>query len=239
MPYHRGHYIKGRYTPYRRPYGTKGPRITKSLTGPKRWIGIHASNLNLQQEHKFFDTTLTDTVVASTGSITPSANLVPQGTTESTRIGRKIIIRSIAVRFELVLPSFADQSDIPNGDTCRIMLFVDKQANGANAAVLDILETAVFDSYRNLSNKDRFIILHDKFYTLNRLVAGTDGTNTVGGPIVRRQIRHYKKVNLPIEFNDTAGVITEVTSYNVALLYISSAGLCGIPKQETRIRYDG
>lgn len=191
------------------------------------------------REYKFIDTVLTDAVVASTGGITTSPNLIMQGIAENNRIGRKVTIKSIACRWELSLPAVSDGADITSGDICRIIIFHDKQANGANAAVLDILELAEWDSFLNLANKNRFVILMDRFTVINRLVAVTDGTNTSTTPLVLKFIKFYKKLNINVEFSGVSGAITELTSSNISFLYISSEGICGLAEQQTRIRFVG
>lgn len=218
---------------YRRITGIKPRRA-----GPRR-PRAYKRGPNLQQERKFFDTAVTDAVISSSGTVQTSPNLVAQGTAEDERIGRKIIVRSIAARFQIQLPSGTNQADLTGGDTTRIIIFIDKQCNGVATAVLDLLETAVFDSFRNLSNQNRFVILSDRFFTFNRLVAMTDGTNTASTPTVIKDWRFYKKLNLPIEFDSTSGAITGIQSNCIQYLYISAFGICGLTNQETRIRFDG
>ncbi len=195
--------------------------------------------LTLQQEHKFFDTSIIDAVVPAIGLIQTSPNLVPQNVTEKGRIGRRIIVRHIHARFQCQLPSADDVGNIDGGDTLRIMILVDHQANGAAPAILDILETATYNSYRNLANINRFDVLVDKFITFNRIVAMTDGTNTSGQPTTIKEWRWSKKVEVPIEFDSTAGALTEIQSNNIVFFYISAFGLVGVLNNITRIRYDG
>ncbi len=238
MPsYHRGHYIPlsrrntSGYRNYR--YGRR-LRITKVLT--RKRSTYHGPT----QEMKFFDSIQTDSVVATTGVVTGSVNLVPQSVTEEGRIGRKIRIKSIMMHWFFSLPAEANQPDVGNGDTLRIIVFIDHQANGANATVTDLLETANIESFRNLANSKRFTILMDKKRDINRTVAATDGTNTSTSPLVSKHMQFYsRKMDLPIEFDSTSGAITEIRSNNVAMLYISNLGEVGINTEQTRIRYFG
>ncbi len=191
------------------------------------------------QESKFLDSDKDDAVIASAGAITTSINLVPQDATESGRIGRKITINKVMVSSTFFLGISQDDADIPSGDVGRMIVFIDYQANGANAAVTDLLESAEFDSFRNLSNTGRFKFLCDKTYALNRRVAMTDGTNTSATPhLTNNLLRLYFNVNVPIEFNATTGAITEIRSNNIAILYISKNGLIGVTSK-VRIRYTG
>ncbi len=109
--------------------------------GPRKPRAYGGGSLSLQQEKKFKDTVVADAVVSATGFISTSLNLVVQGVDEEERIGRKIIIRSISARFEVFLPSLSNIADLDGGDVVRIMIFIDKQANGAMPSVTDILET--------------------------------------------------------------------------------------------------
>ncbi len=214
------------------------PRLPKKLSGFYRQggsYGRYGSGLEL----KFHDKDSDSTTIASGGEITTSLNLIAQNTTESTRIGRAILIKKIQLNILIDLAAAADQADIPNGDILRIMLFVDTQTNGANAAVTDILESATFNSYRNLANSHRFVVLMDQCWPMNRIVASTDGTNTASSPLINKNlIKKFFSVNIPVEFDSTAGAITEMRTNNVALLYITRNDLVNV-QVHSRVRFTG
>lgn len=167
-------------------------------------------------ELKFFDSDTNDALIAQTGTIlgTGSQCLVPQGVTESTRIGRKMTIRSINWRYNLTLAT--STTTTADGDTVRLILYLDKQCNGATAAVTDILETAEYQSFNNLSNKDRFTILADRHHTLN---SGSALTLNIQG--VQENGSFFKKCALPIEYSSTTGAISEIRSNNIGILTVS------------------
>lgn len=242
MPFHhRGHYLgySAKSTQYRQRRTFRKRIGVQSKLSRRRGYYRKGGNVGSVQELKFFDSSHVDGTVSVTGSIANSINLVSQGIAENQRIGRKIVIRAINMRWFYNLQFQQDQPDIGGGDTLRIIVFMDKQANGATALVTDILETAQIESYRNLANKNRFEVLMDRKYTLNRMIAVTDGTNTSTTPLLQKHDQWSKKVNIPIEYDSTAGAITEIRSYNVGILYISQNGLVGVGTQQTRIRYDG
>ncbi len=183
-------------------------------------------------ELKFHDVDLNDTVVAATGTITPTINIIAQGVTESQRVGRKCTIKSINWRFQLKLPDATNPGS--SADTVRLLMYLDKQANLATAAVTDIWEADDFQSFNNLSNKSRFRTLMDRTYDLNADISG-DGT-TIDTSVVIINDTFFKKVNIPIEFNSTAGAITEITSNNLGVLIISSQGLASF-NSKIRLRF--
>lgn len=174
-------------------------------------------------ELKFHDVDLDDAVVAATGGITDSICKIPQGTTEITRIGRKCTITNINWHFQVQLP--AGTSTGGTADTVRVILYLDKQCNGAAATITGILESADFQSFNNLGNKSRFKTLMDRDYNLNTNLSG-DGT-TVDSGLLLHNDSFYKKCNIPIEFDAVAGAITEIRSNNLGVLLISSQGIAG------------
>ncbi len=237
----RNTYLLIKMTTRKRRYGYG--RTWKVLPRKKRrYVGSYIPRpiiIRAPGESKFFDSDKDDGVVAATGAITTSLNLVVQGIAESQRIGRKITITKIHCTFSVFLPAESDKADISTGDIVRVMLYCDKQANGADANVTDLLETATFFSYRNLTNSKRFQILFDKYYTINRRVAMTDGTNTSASPRVEHSAQKVNRnLNIPIEFSANTGAITEITTNNIGLLYISKQGAAGIDTT-CRIRYTG
>lgn len=131
-------------------------------------------------ELKFHDVDLDDAVVAAGAVVTPSVCLIAQGVTESTRVGRKCTLKSINWRFSITLaPSTASAN---TSDTIRVIMYVDKQANGATAANTDVLESASFLSFNNLSNKGRFRTLMDRIYDIKSSAGGGNGTTEVCYP---------------------------------------------------------
>ena len=186
-------------------------------------------------ELKFHDVDTVDAVVATAGFINAALCTIAEGTTESTRIGRKITIKSINWRFNLELPSAAGAGGSAAGDTIRVMMVLDKQANGATVNVGDILETANFQSFNQLVNKDRFRTLMDRTYDIGANgFAGDGGTNDTG--LSTMSDTFFKKCNINIQYNGNTGAITEVKSNNLHVLLISSNGLVGFDGK-MRLRY--
>lgn len=115
------------------------------------------------------------------------------------------------------------QATPASGDTVRVIMFLDKQANGATAAVTDILETASFLSFNNLANSGRFQTLLDKTVTLNYMTLASDGAGLVSSANKFTDFSFHKRCNIPIEFSATTGAITEIRSNNIGVLLISRA----------------
>lgn len=182
-------------------------------------------------EVKFFDTTKTNTTVANTGTILNSSLvLIPQGITESTRIGRKIIVTALHINLVMLLPATVTANDA--SDSVRFIVYLDKQANGAAAGVTDILESAVFLSFNDLTNTGRFKILKTK----NCSLSAQSGNGTSCAEEQKFFQLNMTNLKIPIEFNSTTGAITEITSNNIGVLAISQSGKVGA-QYVARIRY--
>lgn len=197
-----------------------------------------ASRMN--QELKFHDIDVDDSAIATTGTIlnSGSVNLIAQGTEEDQRIGRKVVIKSINWRGTLVVPSSSAASTVPLGitDTVRIIMYIDKQCNGATATVTDILATANYQSFNNLSNKERFRTLFDRTFDCMPSGIGGDGTTNTAGASAQ-SFSFYHKCNLPIEFSATAGALTEIRSNNIGVLAISRDGSTVTLDSKVRLRF--
>ncbi len=187
-------------------------------------------------ELKFFDLDLDEDPFLTAGAITDSINKIAQGVTEVTRVGRKCTIRSINWHFLVWLPEQDAIADPLAGDSVRIILYVDKQTNGATAAVTDLLETADWRSFRNLANVSRFNVLMDKTTSINYLALASDGAGVVSQSQVNQHGEFYKNCTIPIEFDAGAGAITEIRSNNLGVLLISSNGTANF-SSKLRVRF--
>ena len=185
-------------------------------------------------EKKFHDEDFDDAVVATGGTVIDSHIKIAQGTTESTRIGRKLTIRKINWRYDIRLP--ASGSTLNSTDTVRVILYVDHQCNGATAAVGDVLASADYQSFRNLANMTRFTILLDKTYNVNYNGGAYDGANDQYGAVTQ-SYTFQKSCNIPVEYSSTTGAITEIKSNNIGSLLISRDGFAGFASK-FRFRFD-
>lgn len=132
------------------------------------------------------------------------------GSDASTRIGRKVTIKSVYLRYSVV-PS----PTTTGAAAVRILVVYDKQTNAVAPAVLDVLSNSDFTAPNQLSNRDRFVTLIDE---ITPIISMT-GDATVAGVC-------YKKLNLETMFNSgSAGTVGDITSGSIYLLYVQTGGL--------------
>ncbi len=217
----------------RKRFARRIPRASRGFVRTSGFFGRFANGGEL----KFHDIDINDSAIAAGVTVAEDSCVgIAQGVTEITRVGRKCTVRSINWRFNISMGSLADQTDPPKGDVVRILLYLDKQCNGAAATATQILESADYQSFNNLANKSRFRTLMDRTYVINQPMAQTDGTNT--GAYGEQEINDtlFKRVNLPIEYDATTGAITEIKSNNIGVLTISKNGTA-VFESKMRIRF--
>ena len=152
-------------------------------------------------------------------------NGLANGSDASTRIGRKVNMKSIYIRWSLLFGGGGI-----GGGAVRILVVYDKQANASAPAITDILLANDFTSPNNLSNRDRFVTLCDALtenISINNMLSDTGVIN--------------KSLNLETMFNaGSAGTIADITSGSVYMFIAQSGGISTTAPSFTyrsRIRY--
>ncbi len=156
-----------------------------------------------------------------------------QGVGEGQRIGRKIILTNlnwrIDIRQDAVLntapPVVNELEDF--AQTIRIIMYLDKQTNGATATaaqILQLLSSQEYQSFYNLENIGRFKILKDKTYICNGngLQLGDQTAGKIGRFRKERRVNFFWRGRLPIEYNSTTGAISEIRTFNICGLIIAN-----------------
>lgn len=176
-----------------------------------RVSGSYGRSLRGSAEQKNFDTALSFAMdatfeVPATGQLC----LVPQGTGDEQRIGRRITIKSIQIRGQAF---FAPAAAATAATGCWLYLVMDKQTNGAAAAITDVFTSSVVNTaLLNLDNNQRFVILKKWQWVMQPGAGATAAYNNSC-----KNIEWYKKCNIPIEYSSTTGAITEIRSNNIFL----------------------
>lgn len=223
-------------TIYRAPQPYK-KRKTTFVPGKDRASGYYGRYSGVNAELKFHDSQINATSVSTSGAITSTLCVIAQGTSESERIGRKCTIRSMHFRYAVKLPEISANLTPPPPDELRVIIYLDKQCNGAAAVPGDILEQVDVRGFRNLANSGRFVLLHDKMFTMNYETQSFEGTTNYcasGKKLVNHGFN--KKVNIPIEYNSTTGGLSEIRSNNIGCLLVSDQGVTDF-ECRFRLRY--
>jgi len=224
-------------------YGAKGtfkkPRARRGVVpGITREVGYYGRySADRGGELKFFDLDLNDADIAQAGTVVDSINHITQDVTENARVGRKCTIKSIHWRFMLELAGVDAQATAGGSETVRLILFLDKQCNGATATTTDLLEADNFQAYRNLVNTGRFDFLMDKTVSMNHLSGWSDGAGLTSQDVLQKNFVFNRKCNTPIEFNGTTGAIAQIRSNNFGILLITAVGELVRLDSKIRLRF--
>lgn len=188
-------------------------RRSPQLRGLARTGGVWGRFQPSGVESKFFDVNLNLSTISNVVSWGfTSVNQIPVGDGPSGRIGRSVTLTSIQLLYNL---------DVHHSESnvvyMRVMVVLDKQANGAAPAYTDVMNTNSALAYRNLDNADRFVVLHDKFTRYTPSALASAGTMRFSGPTF---INVFRKCNIPIVFDNTAtsGAIATIRSNNVIVI---------------------
>lgn len=160
-------------------------------------------------------------------------NGVDTGTDYTNRIGRKIIAKSLLLRFQWY-PLSATTTD-SNGDALRMIIFCDEQANGVAPIVTDILQTANYLAPLNLSNRGRFKIIKDK------LISMPGWTNAAGalvnGNAVPKVGKVFKTMSLPVIFNGTGATVGSIQTNSMYILCLPASNATTGFTFNSRVRF--
>ena len=138
----------------------------------------------------------------STWAIT-CLNDCAQGTTATTRIGRKILMKSILVQGSIVSST---------GNFARILIVYDRQPNGALPQATDVLTSNTNMAVRNLDNRDRFVILADIFpYEQEENLSNPSANSGFA-------YKRFIKCNLETIYNGTLGTIADIMSGSLLMM---------------------
>jgi len=173
-------------------------------------------------EKKNRDYSLTDLAIVPTTFWTPVTllNSIDQGTTSSQRVGRKVQLKSIQMRWAF---------GFDNNFSSRLLVVYDRDCNGVTPTMADILGPAAFPRMTapmNLANTDRFVVLHDE------IVNPAFGAGFTAG-------KFYKKINLPMLFTSTSLDVTSIREGGIFFMMGSTQNASPEPNIEftSRIRY--
>lgn len=185
-------------------YAAKRRRMVAGVF-PKRGASVQAILRSNRGPRAREEVKATDTVNANgqvvvktlngTGSIT-AINLIQAGSSFFNRVGRRVLMKSLYFQGIVVPTGVAAAA----GDFGRVLVVYDRQTNGANPVIADILQstdqsgtntTGAFSNL-NLNNRERFVILMDERLWLPQTFAtGSEMVVTESAQKTQFNIKRY------------------------------------------------
>ncbi len=189
-------------------------------------------------ELKFHDLDIDDAVIAANGTIAEDSVLtIAQGDGEQERDGRKMVVKKIGWKYEIVLNSGPTTTQF---ESVRVLLYHDSQTNGAAATVANLLASDDYQSFNNLESGKRFKTLMDRTYDLNPSGGAGDGTtNDTVTTIISDSF--YKDLNMQVTYNSSAttGAIATMMDNNIGVMLLSKNGNTAVFNSKMRVRFVG
>lgn len=212
-------------------------------------------------ELKAVDTVATTYSFNTAGAVAAAPLNVPvSGAAFYQRIGNKIAMKSLQLR-GLIIPSNGNAAAVTE-QICRVIIYYDRQANGAAPAVSDILLSTTSagatssQSYDfvNMNNRDRFLILMDEQVLtpavgINGATAASTVTQAIdlngnAGGAEQGQFninRYIKLKGLEAQYKASAGNIGDIAAGAIGVLTIgisdANATSAWVLNMSSRLRY--
>lgn len=168
-------------------------------------LATKVNKLIRSQELKNNDVTATTLSTTAVGVVV-SLNTILAGDDITQRNGRKITLNSSMLRWH----GFMTDGVVTAPASYRVVLVYDRQPNGTAPVWLDVFQTAVATTDRNVNNRDRFKIVYDNFMSAKKgylnivSSAGAGGTGYESGFYDQT----YKKLrNMTSEYASTASAV--------------------------------
>lgn len=121
----------------------------------------YGSPVDMSPEVKVIDTSISDAALTNAGSVIV-VNACSEGTTGTTRVGRKINMTSVEYWAKLTCGN-SQTGQTASNDAIRVSIVYDHQVNQAAPAYSDIYTSSGTSSaplgYRSINNLDRFEVL--------------------------------------------------------------------------------
>lgn len=126
------------------------------------------------------------------------------------RTGRKVQVLSLKIKGYLSILQNTNETQVYDVPAVRIVLYQDKQTNGAQAQGENVISSGAADDailmFQNPANFGRFRILKDKYFTMPQPMVSWDGTNIEQGGLGKPFKWNINfKIPVFVHFNATNG----------------------------------
>lgn len=206
------------------------PKPAKKKTVPKHQsLAFQANTVGSGAEKKDSTSNVTAITTTTTGWTPPGAsnllNGIAQGSSETSRVGRKITMRSLLVNW-----TFGPAITVQGSANCRLTVVYDKQPNGLIPVTTDIFHVDSHLTPMLLANSDRFTVLHNEWVQ-------NPNVNIGGTTIAQMSGSFYVKMLLETMYSGTGATILNINSGALYLLCSSDTGKADVLTYCSRVRF--
>lgn len=213
---------------YKRKYKAKAKKVPKAV---KSYV---KKTIEHETEDKFLSIDNQTTVTSNTGTVNLLNGMVV-GTTVGTRLGNKVRLVGLQMRFVTIPLGTAGVQWF------RIILVADKQANAAIPGVANILQTATagfrpYSTYNPDVVPSRYTILYDRTHRIDIEGGSTDTPKNL---FIKINKYSWKKNPLLVQYNgNNTGLIQDINKNSVYLLTYSNVTVGPSLNWQSMLYYD-
>lgn len=224
-----------------------GSYVNKQFKPPKKKITRGATTFVVARtpgvkgvtETKYFDfekaaTAITAPTTDWTGTemdpTTMNCLFAPtQGNNYNNREGRRVTIKKLRMNCFINSATQADQTTLDAPNYIRVILYLDKQTNAAQAQGEDLMASGPtgalpFAMFQNPANFGRFKVLKEKRFTMQNPNFVWDGTNIEQNGLIKMfKLKYAWKKGLTINFNNTnGGTVADIVDNSLHVIAITN-----------------
>lgn len=186
---------------------------------------LFTGNTTSEIEKKAVDTAFTHSnpLTASFGTAAVLNPLSLGTAANGQRVGRKIQMRSVQIRYIVTPPGAGGVSQN------RFVLVYDKQTNGATPIATDVFTINSFHSPLNLNNAERFVVIFDEI------------TDSCQSQLLNIAGKRYAKIRLDTVYTGNTGTVSDILSGGLFLFCANNSdpavGNASTSYSYSRVRY--
>lgn len=165
-------------------------------------------------------------------------NDIIKGTNANQRIGDKIELKSISMKFFVsLLNGAALNADAFNNVRILLVHFPQPLTSGVGVLPSDVLEHGDVLSHYKKDSKIKYRILFDSLYYLDNQGFGTGAASSpIWQPATRHQVKCFKEQKFPKGLSITYNSSNVITANDIQLLMVSDSSITPHPNVQGRIR---
>ena len=186
-------------------------------------MGAHARLNQIERKSVTLNSLLTIPGNDLTWSTVQLINGITQGVTSTARIGRKVVISAIQIRWHYTFPVSATDN---RWGPWRWCLVYDSSPDGVLPTPALIFDDNSFLGNVNLNSSERFAVLHDEVIPGNSFgympLSGTLGSSGFAGKFYRE----FRK-GLEMHFSATLGTIADIQKGAIYIMFVNSNSVSG------------
>lgn len=237
----------GRTLAYRSKY-SRGNRRTGGLNrytrNPRMRLGRGVTVV--RPEMKFFDINHGSFDIPDTGVVIPfltnilGTSGITQGNGAINYVGTHFLIKNLEIRPCVIMKAIGNAilTVVPTYNYLHFAIVLDTQCNGAFPLITDIWTGTNPNSFRSVQNSSRFVILKQKFFSMNNSNVFATSTQFQNVESANVMSSWFLKKDIRIDMTTTGNNINTIRSNNVYFVIRSlKDNFCTTSNFLTRVRF--